>query len=109
MACFGIDKKVGPFFKGAGCDTCAGSGYKGRQGLTTDGPVEVRAPRHPSKGGSTRGAARDRRPGSMLNPAGWTHGQGQEGCHNAGRSHQGNRAAKETRAMPITFEPARRR
>jgi type IV pilus assembly protein PilB len=24
---------VGPFFKGAGCDTCAGSGYKGRQGL----------------------------------------------------------------------------
>jgi type IV pilus assembly protein PilB len=33
MHAFGIDKKVGPFFKGAGCDTCAGSGYKGRQGL----------------------------------------------------------------------------
>jgi type IV pilus assembly protein PilB len=33
MHAFGIDKKVGPFFKGAGCDTCAGSGYRGRQGL----------------------------------------------------------------------------
>jgi len=33
MHAFGIDKKVGPFFKGQGCDTCAGSGYKGRQGL----------------------------------------------------------------------------
>jgi len=33
MHAFGIDKKVGPFFKGTGCDTCAGSGYKGRQGL----------------------------------------------------------------------------
>jgi type IV pilus assembly protein PilB len=33
MHAFGIDKKVGPFFKGAGCDTCAGTGYKGRQGL----------------------------------------------------------------------------
>jgi len=33
MHAFGIDKKVGPFFKGAGCDTCAGTGYRGRQGL----------------------------------------------------------------------------
>src|ERR1041385_5632808 len=33
MHAFGIDKKEGPFFKGAGCDTCAGSGYRGRQGL----------------------------------------------------------------------------
>src|SRR5882724_2978039 len=33
MHAFAIDKKVGPFFKGAGCDTCAGTGYKGRQGL----------------------------------------------------------------------------
>src|SRR6266581_3339916 len=33
MHAFGIDKKLGPFFKGQGCDTCAGSGYKGRQGL----------------------------------------------------------------------------
>src|SRR6266576_1644297 len=33
MHAFAIDKKVGPFFKGAGCDTCAGTGYRGRQGL----------------------------------------------------------------------------
>ena len=33
MHAFGIDKKEGPFSKGAGCDTCAGTGYKGRQGL----------------------------------------------------------------------------
>jgi len=33
MHAFAIDRKVGPFFKGAGCDTCAGTGYRGRQGL----------------------------------------------------------------------------
>jgi len=33
MHAFAIDKKVGPFFKGAGCDTCSGTGYRGRQGL----------------------------------------------------------------------------
>ena len=33
MHAFGIDKKEGPFYKGAGCDTCAGTGYRGRQGL----------------------------------------------------------------------------
>src|ERR671937_1285177 len=33
MHAFGIEKKEGPFFKGAGCDTCAGTGYRGRQGL----------------------------------------------------------------------------
>jgi type IV pilus assembly protein PilB len=33
MHAFAIEKKEGPFFKGAGCDTCAGTGYKGRQGL----------------------------------------------------------------------------
>ena len=33
MHAFGVDPKLGPFFKGQGCDTCAGSGYKGRQGL----------------------------------------------------------------------------
>jgi type IV pilus assembly protein PilB len=33
MHAFGIDKKEGPFSKGAGCDTCAGTGYRGRQGL----------------------------------------------------------------------------
>ena len=30
---FGITRDQGPFSKGAGCDTCAGTGYKGRQGL----------------------------------------------------------------------------
>ena len=33
MHAFGLDAKLGPFFKGAGCDTCNGTGYKGRQGL----------------------------------------------------------------------------
>jgi type IV pilus assembly protein PilB len=33
MHAFAIDKKEGPFSKGAGCDTCAGTGYRGRQGL----------------------------------------------------------------------------
>ncbi len=30
---FAIQRKDGPFFKGQGCDTCNGTGYKGRQGL----------------------------------------------------------------------------
>jgi type IV pilus assembly protein PilB len=33
MHAFGVDAKLAPFYKGQGCDTCAGSGYKGRQGL----------------------------------------------------------------------------
>src|SRR2546421_610682 len=33
MHAFGLDAKLGPFFKGTGCDTCNGTGYKGRQGL----------------------------------------------------------------------------
>ena len=33
MHAFGITRDAGPFFKGAGCDTCNGTGYKGRQGL----------------------------------------------------------------------------
>ncbi|HXJ31483.1 MAG TPA: type IV-A pilus assembly ATPase PilB [Gemmatimonadales bacterium] len=33
MHAFGIDRNQGPFFKGTGCDTCNGTGYKGRQGL----------------------------------------------------------------------------
>ncbi len=33
MYAFGIDRNQGPFFKGTGCDTCNGSGYKGRQGI----------------------------------------------------------------------------
>jgi len=34
MHAFGIDKKVGPFFKGAGCDTCAGPGTRDARGCT---------------------------------------------------------------------------
>ena len=33
MHAFAIDRKEGPFYKGAGCDVCNGAGYKGRQGL----------------------------------------------------------------------------
>src|SRR3954466_3537996 len=33
MHAFGIDRKEGPFSKGTGCDTCSGTGYRGRQGL----------------------------------------------------------------------------
>ena len=33
MHAFGITRDQGPFFKGQGCDTCNGTGYKGRQGL----------------------------------------------------------------------------
>ena len=33
MHAFGINRDQGPFFKGQGCDTCNGTGYKGRQGL----------------------------------------------------------------------------
>jgi type IV pilus assembly protein PilB len=33
MHAFAIDRSEGPFFKGAGCDVCNGTGYKGRQGL----------------------------------------------------------------------------
>jgi type IV pilus assembly protein PilB len=33
MHAFGIDKAEGPFYKGSGCDTCAQTGYRGRQGL----------------------------------------------------------------------------
>src|SRR5437763_9224081 len=33
MHAFGIARGDGPFYKGVGCDTCNGTGYKGRQGL----------------------------------------------------------------------------
>jgi len=29
----GIKRAEGPFYRGAGCDVCNGTGYKGRQGL----------------------------------------------------------------------------
>jgi len=53
MHAFGIDKKVGPFFKGVGCDTCAGSGYKGRQGLYEVMALSSPLRRGILKGGST--------------------------------------------------------
>jgi type IV pilus assembly protein PilB len=52
MHAFGIDRKVGPFFKGQGCDTCAGTGYKGRQGL-----YEVMACSSPLRRGILKGAS----------------------------------------------------
>ncbi len=53
MHAFGIDKKEGPFFKGAGCDTCAGTGYKGRQGLYEVMALSSPLRRGILKGGST--------------------------------------------------------
>ena len=53
MHAFGIDKKEGPFYKGAGCDTCAGSGYKGRQGLYEVMALSSPLRRGILKGGST--------------------------------------------------------
>ncbi len=52
MHAFAIDRKVGPFFKGAGCDTCAGTGYKGRQGL-----YEVMALSSPLRRGILKGVS----------------------------------------------------
>ncbi len=49
---FGIDRKVGPFFKGAGCETCNDTGYKGRQGL-----YEVMALSSPLRRGILKGAS----------------------------------------------------
>jgi type IV pilus assembly protein PilB len=53
MHAFGIDRKVGPFFKGAGCDTCAGTGFKGRQGLYEVMALSSPLRRGILKGGST--------------------------------------------------------
>ena len=50
---FGIDRKEGPFFKGAGCDTCNGTGYKGRQGLYEVMLMSSPLRRLVLKGGST--------------------------------------------------------
>ncbi|HEY3279206.1 MAG TPA: type IV-A pilus assembly ATPase PilB [Gemmatimonadales bacterium] len=52
MHAFGIDRKVGPFFKGAGCETCNDTGYKGRQGL-----YEVMACTSPLRRGILKGAS----------------------------------------------------
>src|SRR5260370_36002520 len=53
MQAFAIDRKVGPFFKGAGCDTCAGTGYRGRQGLYEGRALTSPLRREVLKGAST--------------------------------------------------------
>jgi type IV pilus assembly protein PilB len=52
MKAFGISAGEGPFFKGTGCDTCNGTGYKGRQGL-----YEVMALSSPLRRGILKGAS----------------------------------------------------
>ncbi len=52
MHAFGVARELGPFFKGAGCDTCNGTGYKGRQGL-----YEVMALSSPLRRGILKGAS----------------------------------------------------
>lgn len=52
MHAFGVAREEGPFFKGAGCDTCNGTGYKGRQGL-----YEVMALSSPLRRGILKGAS----------------------------------------------------
>ena len=53
MHAFGVDAKLKPFYKGQGCDTCAGSGYKGRQGLYEVMSLSSPMRRAILKGGST--------------------------------------------------------
>jgi type IV pilus assembly protein PilB len=50
---FGIERNLGPFFKGTGCDTCNGTGYKGRQGLYEVMSLSSRLRREILKGAST--------------------------------------------------------
>jgi type IV pilus assembly protein PilB len=53
MHAFAVDPNLGPFFKGAGCDTCNGTGYKGRQGLYEVMAMSSSLRRMVLKGGST--------------------------------------------------------
>jgi type IV pilus assembly protein PilB len=53
MHAFGITRDQGPFFKGAGCDTCNGTGYKGRQGLYEVMACTSQLRRYILKGAST--------------------------------------------------------
>jgi type IV pilus assembly protein PilB len=53
MHAFMIDRNQGPFFKGAGCDTCNGTGYKGRQGLYEVMTMTSQLRRHVLRGAST--------------------------------------------------------
>jgi type IV pilus assembly protein PilB len=53
MHAFGITRDQGPFFKGAGCDTCNGTGYRGRQGLYEVMALSSQLRRFILKGAST--------------------------------------------------------
>jgi type IV pilus assembly protein PilB len=53
MHAFGITRDQGPFFKGAGCDTCNGTGYRGRQGLYEVMALSSNLRRQILKGAST--------------------------------------------------------
>ncbi|HEY7684502.1 MAG TPA: type IV-A pilus assembly ATPase PilB [Gemmatimonadales bacterium] len=53
MHAFGIDRDQGPFFKGTGCDTCNGTGYKGRQGIYEVMALSSQLRRYILKGAST--------------------------------------------------------
>jgi type IV pilus assembly protein PilB len=49
----GVNSSEGPFSKGTGCDTCGGTGYKGRQGLYEVMALSSPLRRAILKGGST--------------------------------------------------------
>jgi type IV pilus assembly protein PilB len=53
MHAFGITRDQGPFFKGPGCDTCNGTGYRGRQGLYEVMALSSNLRRQILKGAST--------------------------------------------------------
>jgi type IV pilus assembly protein PilB len=53
MHAFGITRDQGPFYKGAGCDTCNGTGYRGRQGLYEVMALSSQLRRFILKGAST--------------------------------------------------------
>jgi len=53
MHAFGIDRNQGPFFKGTGCDTCNGTGYKGRQGIYEVMALSSQLRRYILKGAAT--------------------------------------------------------
>ena len=53
MHAFGITRDQGPFFKGAGCDTCNMTGYRGRQGLYEVMALSSNLRRQILKGAST--------------------------------------------------------
>jgi len=103
MHAFAIDKKVGPFFKGAGCDTCAGTGYKGRQGLYEVMALTSPLRREILERCLDRGAARPRGERRDVDPAHGRHAEGQEGRDHARRSRKRNRGRIRRGSMPINL------